>query len=597
MDRRKYEPIETTITRLKRSLYKLDMANNQKENISIDPSNESSAPRASFESCALDSTIPGTSLSTNGTNSNDPRQKNTATTPDCYSISFLSSSFECFDQKSSLLEVAQNASFLSLNDTLLQIFNNVSRICDVFLSSRAMVGCPLTVQIQSDGSLNYDDVVIDWWDDRGQLLHRGPVYIPPEFMAYRVVKAIVTHNRLPWNFMESDFCRVFDAPINRWQYERIMLFNTSPVGNATSPLQSDSMDLRVMSFNILSPTYVATDEAIQRFFPYCPHEWLDSSYRNPLILREIFLLRPHILCLQECATSAYRNYIEPVLGQQYYSWLTIKNTTSDEGCCIFIKKDIFDVVDVQSLMFKEQILRPEYSDLLNRIGAPNWLNYDEKTYFSKFHTVFQLGCFVNRSNEKSNYLFLANSHLYFHPSGKHIRLLQTYVLLYELERFKKRCGDKFGFDIETESVTIICGDFNSFSSEGAYHLVVNGWIPYHHEDFEYGLRYSHERFIPSAQNKQYLDSRMNGTPYSFGEQSERLEVPNYQGYHDAYSGHELPFTNFVKTFSGTLDYIFHSNNIKVKRCLPGITTRDAQEYEGLPSKLYPSDHISIAADF
>ncbi|GFE54772.1 endonuclease exonuclease phosphatase family protein [Babesia ovis] len=602
MDRRKNETIDTTITRLKRSLQKLDnVQHKQSYNLMEQAQFYGGGPQPQwgpYQGGYMDPAhLPNHLVASGGTSTGLGIDQLDKSMPDKYTISFMTSSFQPFDGETLLQDVAKNASFLSINDTLLQIYINVYRIFDVKVSSKAMVGCPVTVSIQSDGPLGYADVMVDWWNELGQLLHRGPIYVPHEEMVYNVVKVTVSHKKLKWNVIESDYCQILDAPNNRWQYERIMLFNAAPVSSTTSPLQSDIRDLRVMSFNILSPTYVATEEAIQRFFPYCPHEWLDSSYRNPLILREILMLKPQVLCLQECATSAYRDHIEPVLGQHYYSWLTIKSTTSDEGCCLFIKKDVFDVVDVQSLMFKEQILKQEYSDVLDRIGANSWLNYNEQTYFSKYHTVFQMSCLRNKLDEKKNYLFLANTHLYFHPNGRHIRLLQTYVFLNELEHFKKRCAEQYGFDLETESSTIICGDFNSFSSEGAVHLMVNGWVPYNHEDFDFGLLYGHERFIPGEQSGQYLATRRSGVTYYPLDSCERLEVQNCQGYQDAYSGQELPFTNFVKTFHGTLDYIFHSKNLTVKRCMPGITKREAQEYEGLPSKIYPSDHISIAVDF
>ncbi|ORM40641.1 putative phosphodiesterase [Babesia sp. Xinjiang] len=600
MDRKRNEPIGTTITRLKRSLQKfVNVTSKGDKNAVSDrnaPSTSGVQVKASQDSGVKTKGESGPTSTVDPSSSGLASQEAGPKVPGNFSISFMTNTFKPFDLQQTLVEVAHEASFLSINDTLLKIFNNIFRVMDVKIGHKAVVGCPVTVAIHTDGPCNYKDLLVEWLDEKDQPLYKGTVYIPPEAMNRRRMKVRVSHKKMTWNIVESKFCKVVDAPRNRWQHERVAHFNSAPVATTADPMQSDVRDLRVMSFNILSPTYVSTDEAIQRFFPYCPREWLDSCYRNPLILREILMVKPHILCVQECATSAYRDYIEPILGSQYHSWLTIKNTTSDEGCCIFLQRGIFDILESQSLTFKEEVRKPEYREVLARIGVGNWLNYNEVTYFNRYHTIFQMLCLKNTLDDKNNYLFLANTHLYFHPNGRHIRLLQTYVMLNELERFKERCAQRYGFDIDTESSTIICGDFNSFKTEGTFHLMANGWVPYNHEDFDFGLKYVHEKFNPSQQRAPFHFTR-SGTVYYPLETKERLEVENCKGYQDAYSGRELPFTNYVKTFNGTLDYIFHSKNLKVKRCMPGISEKDAQEFEGLPSKIYPSDHISIAVDF
>ncbi|GBE61452.1 endonuclease exonuclease phosphatase family protein [Babesia ovata] len=484
------------------------------------------------------------------------------TTAEDYSISFLTNMFKPIEEGRTLEEVTQNTSFLSINDTLIQVYTNVFTIQEVRVGPRAMIGCPVSLHINSEGNWR-NAVHVEWLDEKGHVLHHGPIYVPSGDMEHRHIKARVSHKQLRWNVLDSNYCEVFDIPKNRWQQERIAAFNAAPVKRSLSPLQNNLRDMRVMSFNILSPTYVSNEEAIDRFFPYCAPEWLDSSFRNPLILREILLVNPQILCLQECSTSAYRDYMEPVLSQNYDSWLNIKNQASDEGCCIFMQKGIFETLEVRSIPFKEEIRKPEYREVLTNIGAANWLNYDQESYFSRYHTIFQMGCFRNKLDDGGSVLFLANTHLYFHPHGRHIRLLQAYVMLNELERFKQQCSKKYAFDVNLESSTIICGDFNSFSTEGTFQLIMNGWVPYNHVDFDYGLKFGYERFDPNDHNTKFPRGRQEEDANHRSETKERLVVANCTGYQDAYGGQELPFTNFVKTFSGTLDYIFHSKNLQV----------------------------------
>lgn len=42
-----------------------------------------------------------------------------------------------------------------------------------------------------------------------------------------------------------------------------------------------------MSYNILAGDYTKTKEAKNDMYPYCAAHIIDSSYRNPLLLREL----------------------------------------------------------------------------------------------------------------------------------------------------------------------------------------------------------------------------------------------------------------------------------------------------------------------
>lgn len=64
-------------------------------------------------------------------------------------------------------------------------------------------------------------------------------------------------------------------------------------------------------------------------------------------------------------------------------------------------------------------------------------------------------------------------------------------------------------------------------------------------------------------------------------------------------GGEPPFTNYTPDFTGTLDYIFVSENSELKPVgLLEIPGPDSPELSGgLPNSSYPSDHLPIGADF
>ncbi|AFZ79147.1 endonuclease/exonuclease/phosphatase family member protein [Theileria equi strain WA] len=533
-----------------------------------------------------------------------------STSTNDFSISFLTNVFKTFDENTTCEDTIKGSSFISINDTLLQLFTNITQLKRVEIADFTMLGCPVPIIVKDEDDNIVENITVEWIDSNGKVFGTGLIYTPTQSILGFKIKARVINRNMKYNILESDYTEIVAPPSCRWQISRIQQFNATFKEKVNGLLQSDTDDLRVMSFNILSPTYISSSDAISRFFPYCPLEYLDYNYRTQLILREILNLSPKILCTQECSSRVYREYLKPSLSNNYDSWLTLKTGNSDEGCATFIHKDFLFNLEHLDLSFKEVIKSDEYKFIRDNV-AQNWLLFDDR-YFDRYHTIYQFGCFRKR-NDDSKFVFLANTHLYFHPMGRHIRLLQAYVLLREMEKFKKKMSLKYSFDIEKDSFTLICGDFNSFPGETVYKFMTNGFIPYNHQDWKFGSFYLHllskhslgEIFGYDRTNLSVAESyRKPSEDYtkdldieSIRNSHEYLFVEDYQGYSEAYIGRELLFTNFVQTFKGTLDYIYHSKNIKVKRVLPGITSEEAQEHTGLPSKLYPSDHLSIAADF
>ena len=57
--------------------------------------------------------------------------------------------------------------------------------------------------------------------------------------------------------------------------------------------------LRVVSFNVLCPEYALSTLARERLYRSCPHDFLETSYRLPHCLLELYNAAADCLCLQE----------------------------------------------------------------------------------------------------------------------------------------------------------------------------------------------------------------------------------------------------------------------------------------------------------
>ncbi|XP_035466741.2 protein angel homolog 1 isoform X1 [Scophthalmus maximus] len=115
------------------------------------------------------------------------------------------------------------------------------------------------------------------------------------------------------------------------------------------PYAKASMDFTVMSYNILAQDLL---EANQELYVHCPLEVLDWSFRCNLLFEEIMKWAPDILCLQEVQENHYHEQLYPVLCQMGYTCVYKRRTgTKTDGCAICYRSGCFSEVSVSPLEF------------------------------------------------------------------------------------------------------------------------------------------------------------------------------------------------------------------------------------------------------
>ncbi|XP_076017637.1 protein angel homolog 1 [Genypterus blacodes] len=128
---------------------------------------------------------------------------------------------------------------------------------------------------------------------------------------------------------------------------------------APLPFPKVAFDFTVMSYNILAQDLL---EAHQELYTHCPLEVLEWSYRCSLLLKEIQKWVPDILCLQEVQEDHYHDQLHPALSQMGYTCV-YKRRTGDktDGCASCYRGDRFSEISITALEF----FRPE-TELLDR---------------------------------------------------------------------------------------------------------------------------------------------------------------------------------------------------------------------------------------
>lgn len=332
----------------------------------------------------------------------------------------------------------------------------------------------------------------------------------------------------------------------------------------------------VMSYNVLCDKY-----ATSQMYGYTPSWALTWDYRKEFILQEILSYNPDICCLQELEMGHYDEYFAPKLKQNGYEGLfwpksRARTMRDDErqhvdGCATFYNSNVYQLVDKQLIEFNQIALqRPDFKkteDIFNRVMTKD--------------NIASLAMLEHRATGAR--LLLANAHMHWDPAFRDVKLVQTAMLMEQLQvagqRFAKMASQGKPTDgtpppkytSAQQIPTVVCGDFNSTPDSGVYEFLSQGAAPATHEDFM---------------------GHLYGTYTSEGL---RHDYPLKSAY--SHIG-ELPFTNHTPGFRGAIDYIWYTTNtLGVSGLLGEVDATYVSRVVGFPNAHFPSDHICVLAEF
>ncbi|KAK9879423.1 hypothetical protein WA026_006490 [Henosepilachna vigintioctopunctata] len=318
---------------------------------------------------------------------------------------------------------------------------------------------------------------------------------------------------------------------------------------------------RIVTYNILADLYCDSDFSRDSLYAYCPPYALQLDYRKQLILKELMGYNADIICLQEVDRKVFKHDLQPFLSfiglQGEYA---IKGGEVAEGVACFFRSNKFSLLKTDRIVFCEHIDKdPLFSYIWSKVVE----NPKLVTRILELKTTLQTVLLQSTDNE-NELLFVANTHLYFHPDADHIRLLQAgFAITFiqnSLETIKKEYPEK-------RISLVFCGDFNSIPDCGIYKLFTTGSVP---EDF-IDYKSNAEEAVKNLKLEQNIPlASACGTPQ---------------------------FTNFTSGFADCLDYIFYqTNNLKVTQVVPLPSNEELTQNTALPSIVFPSDHIALISD-
>lgn len=191
---------------------------------------------------------------------------------------------------------------------------------------------------------------------------------------------------------------------------------------------------RVMQWNILAQ---ALGEGKDNFIN-CPKEALKWEERKYLILEEILIYRPDVLCLQE--VDHYFDTFQPILSRLGYQctflakpWspcLDVEHNNGPDGCALFFLQDRFQLISSAKFRLSARTLKT------NQVAIAEIL----------------------QCKESGRLVCVAVTHLKARTGWERFRLAQGSDLLRNLELLTQ--GAKIPL--------VVCGDFNAEPTEEVY---------------------------------------------------------------------------------------------------------------------------------
>ncbi|XP_050256760.1 carbon catabolite repressor protein 4 homolog 5 isoform X1 [Quercus robur] len=365
----------------------------------------------------------------------------------------------------------------------------------------------------------------------------------------------------------------------------------------------------VVSYNILG-----VENASNHPYLYykVPPKFLDWDRRKILIHEEINRYNASILCFQEVDRF---DDLEDLLKKDGFVGIHKARTgEACDGCAIFWKEKLFTVLHQENIEFRRVGLRDNVAQLCVLEGTTIlWHDKQIKMIQNQSESKSSTQTSMSSSTQ-SRRLLVGNIHVLFNPNRGDIKLGQVRLLLEKAYALSQEWG---------KIPVIIGGDLNSKPQSAMYQFLASskldiqqldrreisgqlecpsqcrGYRPY----YENATRSNVWMSIPRPLLYTWSDEELRLATGSGGVThvqhqlkllSAYLGVPGSSRTRDIHG--EPLATSYHSKFMGTVDYIWHTEELVPVRVLETLPIDTLRRSGGLPSEKWGSDHLALVCE-
>ena len=313
--------------------------------------------------------------------------------------------------------------------------------------------------------------------------------------------------------------------------------------------------IKVLTYNILNPICMKKDIINE----------LSTDERMKKIKREILNLSPDVFCLQETDLYIYKKYLMQNDMDKYEILYGI-NCGSSFINIIGYKKEKYILKSFKNFSL---------ANLGKHAGNRGIMNINLELINKSPNSE------NGNKNTTKNIISIYNVHFPWKYENDRIILLNT-LFKHIKENYNKEENKKI----------LIMGDFNSEPSSKVIKL------------------FYYKKFLKDeAKSNDISNSKEKKTKIDLNTLHLCEDIYNKYHFNSAYQYYSKEkliygefkrhpaFTSRTKYFKKTIDYIFFSNNLKVKKILKLPHDYEVDKEKYLPSKDFPSDHLKLYSEF
>ncbi|XP_052723172.1 carbon catabolite repressor protein 4 homolog 5 isoform X3 [Vigna angularis] len=356
-------------------------------------------------------------------------------------------------------------------------------------------------------------------------------------------------------------------------FARRWVFSSKDCSNCMGQKNSELRDkIVVVSYNILGVQNASNHPDL---YSNIPHRFLEWDKRKRLILEEINNYNASILCFQARTGEA------------------------KDGCAVFWKDELFNLLHQEDIEFQRFGMRNNVAQLCILEG-----NHDKKESNACNLTTME------PSTGKRRFV-VGNIHVLFNPNRGDIKLGQVRLLLDKAYKLSQEWGN---------IPVIIAGDLNSVPQSAIYKFLSSSKLDIQLHDrrnMSGQLEIQSNRLFRSQIRDDASISMTLSRQLLYRWSVEELRIATgakgiTQLQHQlklrsAYSGvpgdhrtrddiGEPLATSYHSKFMGTVDYIWHSDDLVPLRVLETLPIDILRRSGGLPSEKWGSDHLAVVCE-